>query len=122
VGVKIAEQINYDTFVSKLPERLKKPILTSNKTQETVQKLVFVYQLSIDDMVEVYTQTAEKDGLIDLGRLSFNAQLFYSNKKKDIPVVATKHEINGNGNQIHYLKTVSPVRIIENYVKNDYQL
>lgn len=122
VGAKISDQLNYDAFVEKLPDRVKKPVLTYHHTKDMIQKLVFVYQLSMDEMVEVYLKTVQPNGEIDLGQLSFKAQTFYHDKKKDLPVVMDAKNLNGNGNQVHYLKTVSPIRIVENYAKQDYQL
>ncbi len=122
VGAKISDQLNYDAFVEKLPDRVKKPVLVSWNTKDTIQKLVFVYQLSMDEMVEVYLKTVQPNGDIDLGQLSFKAQAFYQDKKKDLPIVMDAKNLNGNGNQLHYLKTVSPIRIVENYAKDDYQL
>jgi len=121
-GVKIQEQINYDTFVERLPDRVKKPILIRHDTKEAVQKLIFIYQLSMDEMAEIYLNTVQPNGNIDLGQLNFKAQQYYIDKKSDIPVVQEKKELNGNGQLLHYLKTQSPLRIVEVYAKGDYQL
>src|SRR5690554_6186095 len=59
VGAIISEQINYEAFVEKLPDRVKKPSLLSWKTKDTIQKLIFVYQLSIDEMVDIYLKTVQ---------------------------------------------------------------
>ncbi|WP_025724544.1 DnaD domain protein [Acholeplasma granularum] len=122
LGVQIKDQINYEAFVEKLPNRAKKPILMSRLTKDTIQKLVFVYEFSIDEIVDLYIKTVLPNGDIDLGQLSFKAQNYYQNKKKDLPVVSETKALNDTETAINYLKTVSPIRIIELYAKDDYQM
>jgi len=122
LGARIKDQINYEAFVEKLPDRVKKPILMSRQTVDTIQKLVFVYQFSLDEIVDIYTKTVAPNGDIDLGNLSFKAQTYYQNKKKVLPVVSETKKLNGSESSINYLKSVSPMQIIEKYAKSDYQL
>ena len=121
-GAKITYHLNYDAFVEHLPDRVKKPVLMSFKTEDTIQKLVFVYQFTLDEMVDVYLKTVQPNGDIDLSQLAFKAQSYYVNKKKELPVVSETKQDDEKNITIHYLKTVSPMRIIENYAKLDYQL
>src|SRR5690606_25800124 len=87
-GAKITYHLNYDAFVEHLPDRVKKPVLMSFKTEDTIQKLVFVYQFTLDEMVDVYLKTVQPNGDIDLSQLAFKAQSYYVNKKKELPVVS----------------------------------
>lgn len=122
LGARIKDQINYEAFVEKLPDRIKKPVLMSRQTKDTIQKLVFVYQFSIDEIADIYIQTATPSGQIDLHTLSFKAQTYYQNKKKVLPVVSETKVLNGKESSINYLKNVSPMQIVEKYAKDDYQL
>ena len=122
LGARIKEQINYEAFVEKLPDRVKKPILMSRQTVDTIQKLVFVYQFSLDEIVDIYLKTVSPNGTIDLANLSFKAQTYYQDKKKVLPVVSETKALNGKESSINYLKSVSPMQIIEKYAKDDYQL
>ena len=122
LGARIKDQINYEAFVEKLPDRVKKPILMSRQTVDTIQKLVFVYQFSLDEIVDIYIKTVSPNGDIDLGNLSFKAQTYYQDKKKVLPVVSETKQLNGKESSINYLKTVSPMQILEKYAKDDYQL
>lgn len=122
LGARIKDQINYEAFVEKLPDRVKKPILMSRQTVDTIQKLVFVYQFSLDEIVDIYTKTVAPNGDIDLGSLSFKAQTYYQNKKKVLPVVSETKQLKGSESSINYLKSVSPMQVIEKYAKSDYQL
>nr|WIF88840.1 hypothetical protein QOL21_02170 [Acholeplasma laidlawii] len=54
----------------------------SRQTVDTIQKLVFVYQFSLDEIVDIYIKTVSPNGDIDLGNLSFKAQTYYQDKKK----------------------------------------
>lgn len=122
LGARIKDQINYEAFVEKLPDRVKKPILMARQTVDTIQKLVFVYQFSLDEIVDIYTKTVAPNGDIDLGSLSFKAQTYYQNKKKVLPVVSETKQLKGSESSINYLKSVSPMQVIEKYAKSDYQL
>jgi replication initiation and membrane attachment protein len=122
LGARIKDQINYEAFVEKLPDRVKKPILMARQTVDTIQKLVFVYQFSLDEIVDIYTKTVAPNGDIDLGNLSFKAQTYYQNKKKVLPVVSETKQLKGSESSINYLKSVSPMQVIEKYAKSDYQL
>src|SRR5690606_27758728 len=111
----ITYHLNYDAFIEHLPDRVKKPVLMNWKTEDTIQKLVFVYQFTLEEMVDVYLKTVQPNGDIDLSQLAFKAQSFYMNKKKDLPVVSETKLDDEKNTVLHYLKTVSPLRIIENY-------
>ena len=83
---------------------------------------MFVYQFSLDEIVDIYIKTVSPNGDIDLGNLSFKAQTYYQDKKKVLPVVSETKQLNGKESSINYLKTVSPMQILEKYAKDDYQL
>src|SRR5690606_8037014 len=120
-GAKIKDQINYEAFIEKLPDRVKKPVLMFEKTKDLIQKLVFVYQLSLDEIADIYLKTVEPNGEIDLQLLQTKAKNYYQEKKdKHLTVLETK-QMNGNENWIHVLKNTSPMVIVESYAKNDYQ-
>jgi replication initiation and membrane attachment protein len=123
-GAKITYHLNYDAFVEQLPDRVKKPILMNWKTEDTIQKLYFVYQFTMEEMVDVYLSAVKPSGDIDLANLAFKAQSFYMNKKKELPVASETKLDDDKLKSIQYLKTVSPMKIIENYAnpKSNYQL
>jgi len=122
LGAQIKKQIDFDQFIERLPDRCKKPILFWWKTEETIQKLVFIYQLTMDEIVDLYLKTVMPNGEIDLSNLSFKAQNLYQNKKQRLPVVSMQKELSGSEEQIKQLKEFSPMRIVEMYVKDDYQM
>lgn len=120
-GAKISKQLDYDAFIELLPDRLKKPVLMNHNTQETIQKLVFVYGFSAEEMADVYKSTADGNGRIDLGQLSFKAQSYYEDTKNDKVVVAESKEQNHETEMVMYLKKASPLKIVQKYAKGDYQ-
>lgn len=119
-GSTIEASFDYDLFVSKLPDRVKKPILLSWKTQDHIQKLVFIYQLTIEDMVDIYLKTVLPNGDIELNQLNLKARILYQNKLQAKPIVQEKLT-DDKDKAIHHLKNVSPQRIIQMYCKTDYQ-
>lgn len=120
LGVNIETMIDYEQFVQMLPTRLKKPVLLSWKTQEHIQKLAFVYQFSLEDLVTIYQQAALSNGQIELEQLNRQAKIYYQSNQTAEPIVVSKTE-NKKDQSIHYLQTTPPLRIIQNYAKNDYQ-
>ncbi len=121
-GTKISEQIDYELFVESLPDRLKKKNVMDLKVQETIQKLVFIYQFTLDEMVKIYIDTVNDDGFIDASRLGLKASMYYQLKNKNAkPVVTNTVEPTSEDGFVKYLNEVSPIRILENYAKNDYQ-
>ncbi|VEU82642.1 DnaD domain protein [Acholeplasma hippikon] len=120
-GAKISKQLDYEKFIELLPDRLKKPILMAHHTQDTIQKLVFVYGFSAEEMAEVYKLTADANGRLDLGNLAFKAQSYYEDHKKDDMVVAETKDQNEEMEAIISLKKMSPLQIVAKYGKGDYQ-
>lgn len=122
-GTKISNQIDYELFLEHLPDRFKKGNVMDLKVQDTIQKLVFIYQFSLDEMIKIYCDTVNDDGFIDTSRLSLKASMFYQvNNKLAKPVVKNSVEPNGVDEFVKYLNEVSPIRILEKYAKNDYQM
>ncbi len=119
-GSTIDAHFDYNLFVSKLPDRVKKPMLLNWKTQDHIQKLVFIYQLSMEEMVDIYLKTVQPNGDVELNQLNFKARLLYQSKSQSTPIVQEKMTDNETEGIAH-LKTQSPQRIIQMYCKSDYQ-
>ncbi|MFA5692587.1 MAG: DnaD domain protein [Acholeplasmataceae bacterium] len=121
-GSVIDDVIDYEKFVESLPNRLKKPILYHFNTKNKIQKLAYVYKFTIDELKEIYEKISYNDGEVNLSRIEFVAQTFFENKKQTVNVEKIKEPSNDDPSKIEFLKTVSPLDVLEKYAKNDYQL
>jgi len=115
-GSTIAYAFDYETFVEKIPNRLKSSELLSNKFKEQVQKIAYVYHYDIDDMLEIYQQAKKSDQTINFAQLNFKAQFYYSQKYKKQLFVQEKDTSNYS-----VMQKLSPQVIIQKYAKTDQQ-
>ncbi|MFH0767934.1 MAG: DnaD domain protein [Bacillota bacterium] len=114
-GSHINYQFNYEAFVEHLPERLKNSQLLNEKFKEQVNKIAFVYQYDVADMVSIYEQAAKSRQNINFAQLNMKAKQHYEQKhqlltikQKDIPVT-------------NLIDQVAPQVIIQKYAKTDQQ-
>lgn len=121
-GAKIKNCVNFEKFVELLPDRLKKPVLFQHQTQETIQKIAFVYGFDLPDLVAIYKETADGNGRIDINQLNYRAQNYYQSEHTEGVKIVDKKEPNKDDAMIHYLKTVPSIHLIEKYANHDYQL
>lgn len=114
-GSHIGYQFDFNRFVEGLPERLKNSTLLNQRLQKQISKIAFVYQFSVEDMIEVYQEASKSRQTVNFQALNHKAKLYYESKdqtlsikEKDIP----KTEL---------IKTLAPQVIIQKYSKTDTQ-
>jgi len=114
-GSHINYKFNYEAFVEHLPERLKNSQLLTEKFKEQINKIAFVYQYDVSDMVTIYEAAAKSRQVINFSQLNLKAKQHYEQKnqlltikQKDIPTT-------------NLIDQVSPQIIIQKYAKTDQQ-
>jgi replication initiation and membrane attachment protein len=115
-GSSLRYRFDYEGFVKNVPERLKNSQLLSEKFRDQITKIAFVYQFSVEDMVEVYEQASRTRGqTVTLAQLNLKARLHYQNKNKEM-VIEEKET-----SETDMLAKLNPQVIIQKYSKTDYQ-
>lgn len=115
-GSNITYKFNYEGFVERLPERLKTSQVLTEKFKEQINKIAFVYQFDVSDMVAIYEAAAKsRTQLINFQQLNLKAKQHYETKhkiltikSKDIPKPTLMDQI-------------TPQVIIQKYAKTDQQ-
>jgi len=114
-GLLIDSKFEYDTFVEYLPERLKTSILLNQKLRQTIEKIAYVYQFDVLDMVEVYKRASKGKQTVNYQILNFNAKQHFENKHK---VIAVTEKANS---EIEHISRATPHEIIQKFAKLDQQ-
>ncbi|MBU1094261.1 MAG: DnaD domain protein [Firmicutes bacterium] len=114
-GSHINYKFNYEAFVDHLPDRLKTSQLLNEKLKEQINKIAFVYQYDVADMVEVYEEASKSRQNVNFAQLNMRAKQHYDQKhqlltikQKDVPVT-------------NLIDQVAPQVIIQKYAKTDQQ-
>lgn len=114
-GSHINYKFNYEAFVDHLPDRLKTSQLLNEKLKEQINKIAFVYQYDVMDMVAVYEEASKSRQNVNFAQLNMRAKQHYDQKhqlltikQKDIPVT-------------NLIDQVAPQVIIQKYAKTDQQ-
>ncbi len=114
-GSHLNFKFNYEAFVDHLPERLKNSQLLNEKFKEQVNKIAFVYQYDVADMVGIYENAAKSRQNVNFAQLNMKAKLYYEQKhqlltikQKDMPLTSL-------------IDQVAPQVIIQKYAKTDQQ-
>jgi len=114
-GSHIGYQFDYDKFVENLPERLKNSTLLNQKLQKQIAKIAFVYQYTVEDMIQIYTEANKARQVINFHNLNHKAKLYYEKKNQKLtikPKDISKSDI---------IKSAAPQAIIQKYCKTDQQ-
>jgi len=114
-GSHINYKFNYEAFVDHLPDRLKTSQLLNEKLKEQINKIAFVYQYDVLDMVTVYEEASKSRQNVNFAQLNMRAKQHYDQKhqlltikQKDLPVT-------------NLIDQVAPQVIIQKYAKTDQQ-
>lgn len=114
-GSNINYKFNYEAFVDHLPDRLKTSQLLNEKLKDQINKIAFVYQYDVADMVAVYEEASKSRQNVNFAQLNMRAKQHYdlkhqllTIKQKDIPVTSL-------------IDQVAPQVIIQKYAKTDQQ-
>ncbi len=114
-GSHINYKFNYEAFVDHLPDRLKTSQLLNEKFKDQVNKIAFVYQYDVADMVTIYEEASKSRQNVNFAQLNMRAKQHYDQKhqlltikQKDIPVT-------------NLIDQVAPQVIIQKYAKTDQQ-
>ncbi len=114
-GSHINHKFNYEAFVEHLPPRLKTSQLLNQKFVEQINKISFVYQFDVSDMVRIYEQASLSRQVVNFAQLNLKAKKHYEQKhqlltikQKDIPKTSL-------------IDQVAPQVIIQKYAKTDQQ-
>lgn len=115
-GSFLTYKFNYESFVEKCPERLKTSQLLTEKFKEQLNKIAFVYQFDIEDMIEVYESASKsKTQMISFAQLNLKAKQHYETKHKLLTIQPKTLE------KPNLVDHVSPQLIIQKYAKTDQQ-
>lgn len=114
-GSHLNYRFDFNTFVERLPDRLKSSQLLNHKLQETIVRIAFVYQYDINDMVEIYTKASESKQNVNYQVLNFKAKQYYESKNK-ILTIKEKEEP-----EAAFLQSLTPQVIIAKYALVDQQ-
>ncbi|PKK96660.1 MAG: hypothetical protein CVV58_05240 [Tenericutes bacterium HGW-Tenericutes-3] len=114
-GSHINYRFNYEAFVDHLPERLKNSQLLNEKFKEQMNKIAFVYQYDVSDMVTIYEEASKSRQNVNFAQLNMKAKQHYelkhkllTIKQKDLPTPSLVDQ-------------VAPQVIIQKYARTDQQ-
>ncbi len=114
-GSHINYQFNYEKFVENLPERLKTSQILSEKFKDQLNKIAFVYQFDVQDMLMIYEKASRSRQVVNFQQLNMKAKQHYEEKhqlltikQKDLPIPTLFDQ-------------VTPQVIIQKYAKTDQQ-
>lgn len=113
-GSHLNYKFNYESFVEHLPERLKTSQLLTEKFKEQINKIAFVYQFDVSDMVQIYEASARSSKMVTFAQLNLKAKQHYENKHQLLTV--KKKEASPQ-----MIDQASPQVIIQKYAKTDQQ-
>ena len=110
----IEENFSYDEFINKVSNRVKKAQLINPKTQELLNRLSFIYQFSVEDLVTIYNDTIDDYGNINYETLKLKSRLYYQkNNLCDCPSIS---EVSENPHH-ELLDNTTPRIILQQYSK-----
>lgn len=114
-GSHLNYKFNYEAFVEHLPERLKTSQLLTERFKDQINKIAFVYQFDVADMVSIYEAASKSRQVINFQQLNLKARMHYEQKhqlltikQKDVPTP-------------NLIDQVAPQVIIQKYAKTDQQ-
>ena len=111
----IENNFSYDEFINKLPERLKKAQLLNPKTREDLNRISFMYELSVDDLVSIFIESCDENGYSSLARFKMRARIYYEKTHTNsFPVIS----VVDKDNQSEFIDNLSPQVILQQYAKN----
>ncbi len=114
-GLLIESQFDFNGFVEALPDRLKTSTLLNRKLRETIEKIAFVYQYDVLDMVEVYKKASESKQNMNYQVLNFKARQYFEKKNQ---VLSIKEKTNS---EVDLIEKATPYEIISKFAKVDQQ-
>lgn len=109
----IKNGINYNEFVEKLPRSLKSPKLFNDNFKQQLIQIAYIYQFSIDDLINVYEKAHLGKNNIKISEVNFQAKQYFESENKQIAV--EKKEIT----EEEALNSVPYIQIIEKYGINE---
>lgn len=109
----IKNGINYYEFVERLPRSLKSPKLFNDNFKQQLIQIAYVYQFSIDDLINVYEKAHLGKNNIEINEINFQAKAYFESENKQIAV--EKKEVTDE----EALNSVPYIRIIEKYGINE---
>jgi replication initiation and membrane attachment protein len=114
-GSHINYKFNYEAFVEHLPERLKSTQVLSEKFRDQINKIAFVYQFDVADMVEIYENASKSRQVVNFQQLNMKARQHYEDKHQ---ILKIKEK---DGKAPSMIDQVAPQVIIQKYAKTDQQ-
>ncbi|QWB96500.1 DnaD domain protein [Mycoplasmatota bacterium] len=114
-GLLIKSQFDFNGFVELLPERLKTSALINKKLQETLEKIAYVYQFDISDMVEIYKNASMSKQAVNYQALNFKAKQHFENKNQ---VLTIKEKTNS---EVDLVEKATPYEIVSKFAKVNQQ-
>lgn len=114
-GLLIESKFDYNSFVESLPERLKTSTLLNQKLKESIEKIAFVYQFDVLDMVEVYKNASLSKQSMNYQILNFKAKQYFENKDKVIEVKEKQDS------ETSFVDKATPYDIVQKFAKVDQQ-
>jgi replication initiation and membrane attachment protein len=114
-GLLIKSQFDFNGFVELLPDRLKTSALINKKLQETLEKIAYVYQFDIPDMVEIYKNASMSKQTINYQALNFKAKQYFENKNQ---VLTIKEKTSS---EVELVEKATPYEIVSKFAKVNQQ-
>jgi len=114
-GSNLLHKFNYDKFVENLPERLKTSQVLNEKFKDQINRISFVYQFDVSDMVDIYEKAAKSKQMVNFQALNLKAKQHYEEKHK-LLTVKTKDQPAPT-----LVSQVAPQVIIQKYAKTNQQ-
>ena len=108
-GSMIKYPFDFETFIDQMPSRYKNVHVLTEKFKENIIKIAFVYQLSAQDMVEVYEQAHDPHQLTTFNQLNVKASQYYQKKKKGITV--QEKDLS----QTDIMESITPEMVVQKY-------
>jgi replication initiation and membrane attachment protein len=113
-GSHLNYKFNYESFIEHLPERLKTSQLLTEKFKDQLNKIAFVYQFDVSDMVSIYEAASRSNKMVNFAQLNLKAKQHYEEKHQLLTV--KKKEASPQ-----MIDQVAPQVIIQKYAKTDQQ-
>lgn len=114
-GSHITSKFDFNGFVEALPDRLKTSTLLSKKLRDTIEKIAFVYQFDISDMVEIYQKASLSKQNVNYQSLNFKAKQHFEEHHQ---VLTIKEKSNS---EVDLIEKATPHDIISKFAKVDQQ-
>lgn len=109
----IKHEIDYEKFVESIPRALISPSLLNDNFKQKIVQLAFVYQFSIEDLVEIYANAHKGRKNITIAQMNLQAKLHYEKKDKNLTIM--ENEPNAED----ALSNVSYLAIVEKFSNDD---